>query len=58
MPKPKQGYINRTAFSNAIRNDLYEWLQKKHDETDVPISKLLDRCVEAYQEKLREKPAK
>jgi predicted DNA-binding protein len=39
---------NRTQFSSTLRNDLYESLQQLSKKTDVPLSKLLDRAVEAF----------
>lgn len=42
----------RTQISTTIRDELWEWVKDKSDKTDIPISKLMDRAIEAYQEKV------
>lgn len=46
---------SRTQISSSIRNDLWDWVKEESSKTDVPISKLLDRAIEAYREKLETK---
>ncbi|MDB5053263.1 MAG: hypothetical protein JWM44_1313 [Bacilli bacterium] len=41
-----RGLINRSAFSNSLRTELAEGLEKLHQETQIPKSKLLDQAVE------------
>jgi hypothetical protein len=43
--------IERIKFASTLRKDLYEKLQKKSNETDIPLSKLFDRAVEYYLQK-------
>ncbi len=38
----------RTQFTSTLKTELYEALQRYSSETDVPITKLLDKCVECY----------
>ncbi|WP_299831205.1 ribbon-helix-helix domain-containing protein [uncultured Metabacillus sp.] len=37
---------NRSQFSSTLDNNLKDKLKKLSDETQVPISKLLDQAVE------------
>ncbi len=37
---------NREQFTSAIRPELLKGLQDLSNETDIPMSKLLDRAVE------------
>lgn len=46
-----RGLTTRTAFSNALRTDLWEKLTNESAKTGIPLSRLLDKCVEAYFEK-------
>lgn len=41
----KYGLKNRTRISNAIDTKLYEELKAYSDETDIPMSKLLDKSI-------------
>jgi hypothetical protein len=41
-----RGLKSRTPFSNTLRNDLLMQLKQIHEDTDVPMSKLLDKAVE------------
>ncbi|MNC15661.1 Ribbon-helix-helix domain protein [compost metagenome] len=43
---------SRKQISSSIRNDLWDWVQEESTKTDIPISKLLDRAIEAYKEKV------
>ncbi|TYS60711.1 ribbon-helix-helix domain-containing protein [Bacillus infantis] len=43
--------VNRTRFSNSLRNDLIAQFEALHKETDIPKSKLLDQAVELLLEK-------
>jgi hypothetical protein len=36
---------NRHPFSNSLNNDLWDKLQTLHKETQIPISKLLDKAI-------------
>lgn len=38
----------RLRISSTLRKDLYKGLQQYSSETDIPISKLLDRAIELY----------
>ena len=38
--------VNRTRFSNALRNDLNEAFNQLTKETSIPKSKLLDEAIE------------
>lgn len=40
-----RGLKTRTAFSNSIENGLYKQLIELNKETNIPISKLLDKAV-------------
>lgn len=43
--------VNRTRFSNSLRNDLMAQFEILHKETDIPKSKLLDQAIELLLEK-------
>ena len=49
--KSNWGLKTRTAFSNALRNDLHRKLMALSEETMIPVSKLLDQAVELVLEK-------
>lgn len=38
--------VHREKISNSIRKDLYAGLKALHEETRIPISKLLDEAIE------------
>jgi len=42
---------NRSQFSSTLDNELKDRLKQLSDETDVPISKLLDQAVKMLLEK-------
>lgn len=44
--KLNRGLRTRTPFSNTLRNDLHMQLRSISEDTDVDMSKLLDRSVE------------
>lgn len=37
---------NRTQFTSTLKNEYYESIRKMSHDTDIPISKLLDKAVE------------
>ena len=41
-----RGLKTRTAFSNSLRNDLSDELDKLNSQTKIPKSKLLDEAIE------------
>lgn len=41
----KYGLVNRTKISNAIDTGIYNEFMELHTETQVPISKLLDKAI-------------
>lgn len=43
--KKNRGLVNRTAIGNSLDNNLHKLLMELHKETDIPISKLLDKAV-------------
>lgn len=40
--------VTRTQFTSTMKNELYEELKQKSQESGVPISKLLDHAVSMY----------
>jgi hypothetical protein len=50
-PNKKKELVNRTRFSNAIRNDLMVAFHELHKDTSIPMSKLLDDAIELLLEK-------
>ena len=44
--------VNRTKIGSPIDKELYEWLKSYSAKTDIPISKLLDKAIREYKEKL------
>lgn len=42
---------NRTQITSTLRNELYEQIKQLSDNTDIPISKLLDQAVEMLLER-------
>lgn len=57
LARLNRGLRNRTPVSTTLRNDLLMQLKQISEDTDAPISKLLDRGVEMlikhYHEKQR-----
>jgi len=49
-----RGLTKRTAFSNAIRSDLYDRLKDYSEKTSIPISKLLDKAIESFLQSVEE----
>lgn len=45
-----RGLTNRIAISTAIDKELYNKLKAFSKETDIPISKLLDRAIRQFLE--------
>ncbi len=50
MTEPSE-LVNRTRFSNALRNDLLKGLNELNAETKIPKSLLLDEAIELLLEK-------
>ena len=48
----KRGLTNRVAIGNAVDKDLYNRLKEYSKETDIPVSKLLDRAIKMYLESI------
>lgn len=42
---------NRSQITSTLRNELYDQLKELSNDTDIPISKLLDQAVELLFEK-------
>jgi len=42
---------NRSQITSTLKNELYDQLKELSNETDIPISKLLDQAVELLFEK-------
>lgn len=57
LARLNRGLRNRTPFSNTMRNDLMLQMKQISEDTDVPMSKLLDKAVEmlikSYHQKQR-----
>ncbi len=47
-----RGLTNRVAISNAIDKELYNKLKAYSEETDIPMSKLLDRAIRMFLESI------
>ena len=43
-----RGLKSRTAMSNSINTELYDWLKAYSEETGIPLSRLLDKSIEAF----------
>lgn len=41
----KYGLKNRTRISNAVNTELLNQLKEYSSETDIPMSKLLDKAI-------------
>ena len=37
----------RKQLCTSVRNDLYEWIHQESKRSDVPITRLIDRAIEA-----------
>ena len=48
----KNKLVNRTRLSSPVRNDLYIWLKDYSEQTGIPLSRLLDKCIESYMKEL------
>ena len=44
---------NRTAISTAIDNELYAKLKAYSEETGIPLSKLFDKAIALYLERVK-----
>lgn len=47
-----RGLKNRIAISNAIDKELYTKLKAYSEETSIPMSKLLDKAIALYLDKI------
>lgn len=47
----------RTQFTSTLKNELFLELKEMSEQTDIPISKLLDRAVEQYLENKKNHPS-
>jgi len=43
-----RGLKNRVPISSTVKIELHEWLKCYSEETGIPISKLLDKSIEAF----------
>lgn len=48
----KYGLKNRTRISNAVDTNLWTKLQEYSKESDIPVSKLLDRAIKMLLESI------
>lgn len=48
-----RGLTNRVAISNAIDKELYAKLKAYSEETDIPMSKLLDKAIRLFLESVK-----
>ena len=48
MGNENRGLKNRTAISNAVDTKLLNELKAYSRETDIPLSKLLDRAIRMF----------
>lgn len=55
MARLNRGLKTRTPISNTLRNDLLASLKQISEDTDVPMSKLLDRAVDMLVKSYHEK---
>jgi len=44
-----RGLKTRTPISSTVKTELHQWLKQYSEETGIPISKLLDKSIELYQ---------
>lgn len=51
-----RGLKNRKTISNAVRSDLADGIRKLSEETQIPMSRLLDEAIEDLLKK--RKPSK
>ena len=47
-----RGLKNRTAISTAVDNEIYKRLKSYSDETSIPMSKLLDKAILMFLERV------
>jgi hypothetical protein len=43
-----RGLKTRTAISNSVKTELYNWLKEYSENTGIPVSKLLDKSIELF----------
>ena len=53
MSIPKNS--ERIKFASSLKKELYQKLKDYSELTDIPISKILDRCVSQYFDELKQK---
>lgn len=46
---------NRKQFTSTLRNDLYDMVREYSEKTGIPLTKILDRAIEEYLVKNKEK---
>jgi hypothetical protein len=46
----KKSLKTRSQFTSTLRNDLYAELQQASQNSDIPISRILDRALEKHLE--------
>ena len=51
-----RGLKNRTPISSTVNKEVWEELVKISKETDIPISRLLDRSIKLLIEKYEKNP--
>lgn len=51
-----RGLKHRTPISSTINKEIWEELVKISQETDIPISRLLDRSIKLLIEKYKSNP--
>jgi predicted DNA-binding ribbon-helix-helix protein len=55
MPEDR-GLKHRTPISSTVNKEIWAELQKIAKETDIPISRLLDRSIKLLIEKYKNNP--
>lgn len=53
MARPK--LTNRVVPNSAVDKELYGWLREYSKETDIPISRLLDKAIRMLKESIENK---
>lgn len=43
-----RGLKNRVAISTAIEKDIYKRLKEYSEKTSIPLSKLMDKAIDAF----------
>ena len=51
----KRGLATRIPISNSIDKELYKRLKEYSQQTDIPLSKLLDRSIKMFLDSLNGK---